>query len=492
MPPDKQIILVDGSSFLFRAYHAIREPLMTSRGQTTHAVFGMLNMLRSLLRQRQPARIAVVLDAKGKTFRHQLYAAYKANRPPMPDDLRAQQEYIKEAIAAMGLALLSVPGVEADDVIGTLAARATAAGFDTLMISGDKDLAQLVGERVVMEDTMKNLRLDRDGVMKKFGVPPQRMVEYLALAGDSSDNIPGVPKVGPKTAVKWLGEFGSLEKIVARAEEIPGKVGESLRANLQQLELARQLATIKCDVELEVTLDDLLIKQPDNEKLRAIFTELEFRSWLKQLDGGGEEAAPPADARAPAQYATITDEKTLADWIAKLSGAEIFAIDTETTSLDAHRAELVGLSFSAADGEAAYLPLAHRYVGAPPQLQLARALEMLRPLLQNAKCAKTAQNMKYDVAVLRRHGVMLAGVTHDTMLMSYLLDAGNSRHDLDTLALKHLGHRMIKFSDVAGSGKKQLMRPKTPTSHCNCSANWRRASQASARWKKSSAKSKCR
>jgi len=458
MPPEKQIILVDGSSFLFRAYHAIREPLTTSRGQTTHAVFGMLNMLRSLIRQRRPVRLAVVLDAKGKTFRHKLYKAYKANRPPMPDDLRTQQEYLKAIIPAMGVALVSVSGVEADDVIGTLAVRASEAGFDTLMISGDKDLAQLVGEHVVMEDTMQNLRLDRDGVMKKFGVPPERMVEYLALAGDSSDNIPGVPKVGPKTAAKWLGEFGSLGQIVSRASEIPGKVGESLRANLKQLELARQLATIKCDVDLDITLDDLLIGESDTGKLREIFTELEFRTWLKQLDGedGGGEAEPETEARAQSHYETITDEKTLATWIAKLTKAEIFAIDTETTSLDVQQAELVGISFSAADGEAAYLPLAHRYVGAPPQLQSARALEMLRPLLQNAKRAKTAQNMKYDFAVLRRHGVMLAGVTHDTMLMSYLLDAGNSRHDLDTLALRHLGRRTIKFSEVAGSGKNQL------------------------------------
>ncbi|MDA8014980.1 MAG: DNA polymerase I [Gammaproteobacteria bacterium] len=467
MPADKQIILVDGSSFLFRAYHAIREPLTNSRGQTTHAVFGMLNMLRSLIRQRQPERIAVVLDAKGKNFRHKLYKDYKANRPPMPDDLRAQQEYLKKIIPAMGVALVSVPGVEADDVIGTLAERAGAAGYDTLMISGDKDLTQLVGKRVMMEDTMKNLRLDRDGVVKKFGVPPERMVEYLALVGDTSDNIPGVPKVGPKTAVKWLGEFGTLEKIVARAAEIPGKVGESLRANLKQLELARQLATIKRDVELDIDLDDLRIGKSDIKKLRAFFTELEFRSWLKQLDGGesgGEkspaekpgEKSPEKNVREKTDYATITDEKTLEKWIAKLSAAEIFALDTETTSTDAHRAELVGISFAAAGGEAAYLPLAHGYVGAPPQIKTARAIKLLRPLLQDAKRAKTMQNMKYDFTVLRRHGINLAGVTHDTMLMSYLLDAGNSRHDLDTLAQKHLGHTMVKFSDVAGTGKKQL------------------------------------
>lgn len=452
---DQQLILVDGSTFLFRAYHAIREPLANSRGQNTHAVFGTINMLRSLMKQRKPKRIAVVLDAKGKTFRHKLYREYKANREAMPEDLRAQLAYLKEIIPAMGIPLLSVSGVEADDVIGTLATRAAADGFDALLISGDKDLTQLVGEHVVMEDTMADRVYDRDGVIAKFGVPPERMVEYLALVGDASDNVPGVPKVGAKTAVKWLGEFGSLDAIITRAEEISGKVGESLRANLKQLALARELVTIKCDVALDVAPRDLLARDADEKKLREIFTELEFRSWLKQLDA--EEAPPPG-----AGYETVTDEKHLAKWIAKLNKAKIFSVDTETTSLDAHRAELVGLSFAIADGEAAYVPLLHRYAGAPRQIPAARALEMLRPLLQNAKRAKAAQNFKYDYLVLRRHDVQVAGVTCDTMLMSYLLDAGNSRHDLDTLAMRHLGHRMTKFSDVAGRGKNQLTFDQVP------------------------------
>ncbi|MGI9310943.1 MAG: DNA polymerase I [bacterium] len=526
MSPAEQVILVDGSSFLFRAYHAIREPLTTSAGQTTHAVFGTINMLRSLLKGAltdgvAPTRVAVVMDAKGKTFRHQMYADYKANRPPMPDDLRAQLAYVERIIPALGIALISVPGVEADDVIGTLATRASERGWRAMLVSSDKDLAQLVGERVEMVDTMKNLRLDVAGVTAKFGVPPQRMVEYLALMGDASDNIPGIPMVGAKTAAKWLDRFGSLAQIIARADEIKGKVGESLRANLKQLELSRQLATLRLDLELEVGLDDLKVREADAVALRALYTELEFNSWLKQLsspspsfpqsverestlakrvkqaeglpafatsgndgdgvgekkkrfplkdggndggnDGGGDGgnneggvAEITAKNEPPTQYETILDNKSLARWIAKLRKAKLFALDTETTSLDAQRAELVGMSFSVRAGEAAYLPLQHGYAGAPAQLPLAATLAKLRPLLEDAKRAKTGQNIKYDLAVLRRHGIALDGVTHDTMLMSYLLDAGNSRHDLDALAMKHLGRRTIQFAEVAGSGKNQI------------------------------------
>ena len=461
---DRQIILVDGASFVFRAYHAIREPLTTSSGQPTHAVFGTINMLRSLTREYQPTRLAVVMDAKGKTFRNDWYPAYKANRPPMPDDLRVQLDYINRIIPAMGITLVSVPGVEADDVIGTLVGEAVRRDFHTVIVSGDKDLTQLVSARVEMMDTMKHTRLDPAGVTEKFGVGPEQIVDYLALVGDASDNVPGVPGVGPKTAVKWLTEFGALAEITARAGEISGKVGESLRENLAQLELARQLVTLKCDVALEITLDDLQPRAPDTDQLRALYTELEFRSWLKQLDndaGGGDDASNAKGGKVPpntlqAEYQTITDAKTLARWIVKLKKSSLFALDTETTSLDAHRAELVGLSFATAPGEAAYLPLQHRYAGAPQQLPLAPTLEKLRPLLEDPKRAKTGQNLKYDIEVLAHHGITLKGVTHDTMLMSYLLDAGNSRHDMDTLALKHLGHQTIKFTDVAGSGKNQL------------------------------------
>ncbi len=461
MSTDQPIILVDGSSFLFRAYHAIREPLTTSDGRTTHAVFGTINMLRSLTREYQPERLAMVMDAKGKTFRNELYPAYKANRPPMPDDLRMQQEYVKQIVPAMGITLVSVSGVEADDVIGTLACAASKQDFRTMIVSSDKDLAQLVNERVEMVDTMKNTRLDRNGVTEKFGVPPEKIVEYLALMGDTSDNIPGIPGVGPKTAVKWLTKFGSLEQIVARADEITGKVGESLRENLEQLPLSQDLATIRCDLALECSVDDLRVQPPDTEKLREIYTDLEFRSWLKQLDGEDAGGAGKSDVRGdddkpPPRYQTITDAKTLDRWLGKLKKSKLFAVDTETTSKDAHRAELVGLSFSTTPGEAAYLPLRHRYAGAPEQLPFEQTMEKLRPILEDPNRAKTGQNLKYDLEVLQHHGIALQGITHDTMLMSYLLDAGNSRHDMYTLALKHLGLKTIRFSDVAGRGKNQL------------------------------------
>ena len=461
MSTDQPIILVDGSSFLFRAYHAIREPLTTSDGRTTHAVFGTINMLRSLTREYQPVRLAMVMDAKGKTFRNELYPAYKANRPPMPDDLRMQQEYVKQIVPAMGITLVSVSGVEADDVIGTLACAASKQDFRTMIVSSDKDLAQLVNERVEMVDTMKNTRLDRNGVTEKFGVPPEKIVEYLALMGDTSDNIPGIPGVGPKTAVKWLTKFGSLEQIVARADEITGKVGESLRENLEQLPLSQDLATIRCDLALECSVDDLRVQPPDTEKLREIYTDLEFRSWLKQLDGEDAGGAGKSDVRGdndkpPPRYQTITDAKTLDRWLGKLKKSKLFAVDTETTSKDAHRAELVGLSFSTTPGEAAYLPLRHRYAGAPEQLPFEQTMEKLRPILEDPNRAKTGQNLKYDLEVLQHHGIALQGITHDTMLMSYLLDAGNSRHDMYTLALKHLGLKTIRFSDVAGRGKNQL------------------------------------
>jgi len=456
MPTDKPLILVDGAWFLFRAYHAIRQPLTTSAGQTTHAVFGTINMLRALLREREPRRMAVVLDAGGKTFRDDLYARYKANRPPMPDDLHAQQAYIKRIIPALGVRLICQAGVEADDVIATLAVQAAQAGDDVLIISGDKDLAQLVGEHVEMLDTMKNARYDRDGVTAKFGVPPELMIDYLALVGDASDNIPGVPGVGPKTAVKWLSEYGSLEAIESRAADIPGKVGEALRDNREQLAMARRLVTLKCDVELDVTPDDLSVQSPDVEALRALYTELEFRSWLQQLDDGDGDGDGDGDDDSAAGYQTILDAKTLNAWLSKLKKAKRIAIDTETTSRDAIQAELVGLSFCVGDGEAAYLPLRHRYAGAPKQLAFDATLGKLKPILEDPKTALVGQNLKYDLHVLRAHGVELAGATCDTMLLSYLLDAGNSRHDLDTLARKHLGRATIAFADVAGKGKNQL------------------------------------
>ena len=454
MSPDKEIILVDGTAFLFRAYHVrSRNPLTTSDGRGTQAIFGMINMLRSLLKECQPTHIAVLMDARGKNFRHEMYREYKANRPPMPDDLREQLDTIRKIIPAMGLPLISVSGVEADDVIGTLCKRATAAGFHTLIVSNDKDLTQLVDDHVEMLDTMKNIRLDANGVLAKFGVPPERIVEYLALIGDSSDNIPGIPLVGPKTAVKWFEEYGTLDNIIANADRIKGKAGENLRANLDQLALSKRLTTLKCDVELDDSPESLVIGQPDNAILRHFYEDLEFRSWLK-------ETITPATGDDPiedqVQYEVILDEDTFGKWLKILDHAPLFAIDTETTSTDAHQARLVGLSFCADPGQAAYLPVGHDYPGMPDQLPFEQTLERLRPLLENPLKAKTGQNLKYDVEVLQRHGIDLQGITHDTMLMSYVLEAGNSRHDMDTLAKRHLGRDTIKFSEVAGVGRKQL------------------------------------
>lgn len=469
MSPDKEIILIDGTNFLFRAYHALgRAQLTTADGRTTQAIFGMVNMLRKLLKDRQPTHIAVVMDAKGKTFRHDLYKAYKANRPPMPDDLRSQLEYVTKIIPAMGLPLISITGVEADDVIGTLSIQATTQGFRTMIFSSDKDLTQLVNDKVEMVDTMKDKHLNTAGVIEKFHVPPERMIEYLALVGDNSDNIPGIPTVGPKTAVKWFNEYGTLDKIIENAKKIPGKVGEHLRNNLEQLELSKKLTTIKCDVELEQSPNDLTLGEPDYELLRSYYTDLEFRSWLKELDANNDdsEGLKKTDVAnvnklhneldEKLDYETISDKSTLDKWIKKLKKSKLFAVDTETTSLNAQRAELVGMSFSVSPGEAAYLPLGHNYAGVPKQLPLEETLEKLRPILEDPNQAKTGQNLKYDVEVLQNYDIHLQGITHDTMLISYILNAGNSRHDMDTLALKHLGKQTIKFSDVAGSGKKQL------------------------------------
>ena len=456
MSADKEITLIDGSSFLFRAYHAMGQaPLMTSDGRMTQAIFGMTNMLKSLLREIQPVHIAVIMDAKGKTFRHDLYDQYKANRAAMPDDLREQLSYLKQIIPAMGLPLVSVSGVEADDVIGTLSTRAVALNFRVRIVSSDKDLTQLVSDKVEMVDTMKNLRLDPEGVVKKFGVPPQQMIDYLALVGDKSDNIPGVPKVGPKTAVKWLSAFGSLDDIVNHADQITGSVGVSLRAHLDQLRLSKILATIKCDVELDTSPEQLKLGNPDTEALRTYYQDLEFNSWLKELPETDSKETS-ATVTETSRYETIVDFQTLDDWIEKLNNADIFALDTETTSVDAHQADLVGLSFCVTPGEAAYIPLKHGYPEAPPQLPMDIVLEKLKPILEDPHKAKTGQNLKYDAEVLHYCGIQLNGITHDTMLMSYVLGAGYARHDMDTLARTHLGKETIKFSDIAGTGKQQL------------------------------------
>ena len=449
----KQLVLVDGSSYLYRAFHAMPN-LANSRGESTGAVYGIVNMLRRLMREYDTPYLAVVFDAPGKTFRDRLYSAYKANRPPMPDELRSQIDKVHAVIRALGLPLLSVPDVEADDVIGTLARAATAYGMETLIVSGDKDLAQLVDTKVRMCDSMKDVVYDVEGVEAKFGVPPERIVDFLALVGDTSDNIPGVPKVGPKTAVRWLKEYGSLDQLVAQADGVPGKVGENLRASLDQLPLSHQLATVKCDVALEEQPNDLKIGTPDEDALRQLYAELEFKTWLADL--GGLNEVDEGDGAATAQYEIVLDKKALSRWLKQLSKAPLFAFDTETTSLNAMRARIVGVSFAVKPGEGAYVPLAHDYLDAPLQLNREEVLEALRPLLEDPNQEKVGQNLKYDCTVLSNHGITLAGMRFDTMLESYVLDSTGSRHDMDTLALKYLGHKTISYEAVAGKGKGQL------------------------------------
>jgi DNA polymerase-1 len=452
MPGDKPLILVDGSSYLYRAFHAMPN-LGNSRGEPTGAVYGVINMLRRLLNEYEPEHIAVVFDAPGRTFRDDLFAAYKAHRPPMPDDLSCQIEPLHEVIRAMGLPLLMVHGVEADDVIGTLAHEASADGLATLISTGDKDMAQLVDGQVEIVDTMKEARYDRQGVIDRFGVPPERIIEYLALIGDTSDNIPGVPGVGPKTAAKWLGEYGSLDALVAHAGEIKGKAGENLRAALDQLPLSRALATIKCDVALDFRPRDLRRTPPDAAKLRELFHRLEFKTWLAEIGGVNK---PAQNVVAHDAYRAILTEAELDAWIARLENAALYAVDTETTDLDVLSAEIVGLSFTDHAGEGAYLPLAHDYPDAPAQLDREQTLRKLKPLLEDPRPRKVGQNLKYDIGVLANYGIALAGIAHDTMLESYVLDSTASRHDMDSLALKYLGHKTIKYEDVAGKGKSQI------------------------------------
>lgn len=454
----KLLVLVDGSSYLYRAFFAL-PAFSNSRGEPTGAVYGVVNMLRKLLADYQPEYAAVVFDAKGKTFRDQLFEQYKAHRPPMPDELQAQIEPLHAIVRASGLTCLVVEGVEADDVIGTLAQQGAAAGMSILISTGDKDMAQLVNDRVTLINTMSNAVFDREGVINKFGIPPEQIVDYLALVGDTSDNIPGVPKVGPKTAVKWLTAYGSLDNLVAHAHEIPGKVGENLRAHLGQLPLARQLATIHCNVALHVTPRDLRLQSPDNATLGDLYRRMEFKTWLKQLqdESGSQESAPASDPpKVPQDYETILTSEALNTWLARLHKAELFAFDTETTSLDYMQAQIVGVSFAITPGEAAYVPLAHDYPDAPAQLARDEVLAKLRPLLEDPSCAKLGHNLKYDMSVLANHGIRLAGIRHDTMLESYVLNSTASRHDMDSLSRKYLGHETITFEDIAGKGAKQL------------------------------------
>jgi DNA polymerase-1 len=479
MPNPRKFWLVDGSSYLYRAFFAL-PPLTTSTGVPTGAVLGVLNMLNKLLKDENPELIAVVFDAPGRTFRDDLFDAYKAHRPPMPNDLRSQVAPLIEAIPALGLPLLRISGVEADDVIGTLAERASGDGFDVVISTGDKDMAQLVNDRITLVNTMFDTKLDRIGVKTKFDVLPGQIVDYLALVGDSSDNIPGVPKVGPKTAAKWLNEFGSLDAIVARAADIPGKVGESLREHLETLELSRKLATIRRDVELPLSPAELTRKLPDVEALGALYKRLEMNSLLRQLTGvpapgaGGRDPAservssggasepesrPPALAPSPSparHYETILTDTQLETWLNALGKAPLFAFDTETTSLDYMQCELVGVSFCIEPGRACYIPLAHDYPGAPDQLDRKNTLARLKPLLQDAKRPKVGHHLKYDAHVLAHYGIAIEGMRYDSMLESYTLNSTATRHDMDSCAKLYLGIDTIKYEAVAGKGAKQI------------------------------------
>ena len=476
------LVLVDGSSYLYRAFNAL-PPFTNSRGEPTGAVFGVLNMLNKFLKDYDPKRIAVVFDAPGKTFRDELFAEYKAHRPPMPDDLRAQIEPLFEAVKGMGLPILRETGVEADDVIGTLACAAARQALSVLISTGDKDMAQLVSPSITLINTMSNTVLDRAGVKNKFDVWPEQIIDYLALVGDSSDNIPGIDKVGPKTAAKWLGQYATLDALVADAANVSGKVGENLRAGLTTLELARKLATIRTDIPLPVSLDGLERKPADVEVLRSLFTRLELRSLLKQLDGAAPASdtptapdAPAASgkpaiegaaaavgisagaqiiAAAPRHYDTINTEAQLAEWIRVLEASPLFAFDTETTSLEYMRAEIVGVSFAVAPGRAAYLPLKHDYAGAPDQLDRDASLAKLKPLLESEQHAKLGHHLKYDAHVLARHGIDLRGMRFDSMLESYVLNSVQ-RHDMDSAAERYLGIQTIHYEDVAGKGAKQI------------------------------------
>jgi DNA polymerase I len=489
------LVLVDGSSYLYRAFHAL-PAFSNSRGEPTGAVYGVVTMLLRFITECKPTHVGLVFDAFGKTFRDELFAEYKAHRQPMPEDLRAQVEPTLAILRANGLPVLCVDGVEADDVIGTLACRAARAGQKVLISTSDKDMAQLVNGSVTLINTMSHSNYDREGVKAKFDVYPEQIIDYLALVGDSSDNIPGIDKVGPKTAAKWLNQFGSLDNLLAHVEEISGKVGENLRAGLATLELSRKLATIHTDLELPLTIEQLVPAPPNVELLRELYTRYELRSLLKQLEAKetaptepapdteaeaakenlpradvhpamigfdvdvalGLKNAPPRAALADVErrYESITDWPRLEHWIEQLKRAELFSFDTETNNLDYMKAEIVGVSFSMDPGVAAYVPLAHDYAGAPDQLNREQVLAALKPILEDPERGKVGHHLKYDAHVLENHGICLAGMRFDTMLESYVWNSVATRHDMDTAAARYLGIGTIKFEDVAGKGAKQL------------------------------------
>jgi DNA polymerase I len=472
-----KLILIDGSSYLYRAFHAL-PPLSNARGEPTGALFGVVNMLRATLKAK-PDYLAFVGDAPGPTFRDTLYAQYKANRPPMPDDLRSQVEPMLAIVGALGFPILCVPGVEADDVIGTLAVQAQALGIDVLISTGDKDMAQLVSPHVTLVNTMSNTVMDSAGVMEKFGVRPDQIVDFLALTGDTVDNVPGVPKCGPKTAAKWLAEYATLDGVIANAGKVGGKIGESLREALPRLPLSRELVTIKTDVPLEFGPTDLAQRVADTAQLRELYTRYEFKAALRDLDAAepatgiveqqpretvpaepavltGPVAVIDAALSAAGEYELVTTQAQLDAWLEKLRHAELIAFDTETTSIDAMRADIVGISFAVEAGKACYIPLGHDYPGAPKQLDRDAVLAALKPVFEDPSRPKLGQHAKYDINILSNYGIVVQGLKHDSMLESYVWNATATRHDMDSLAKKYLGYDTVKYEQVAGKGARQI------------------------------------
>ncbi|MEX2199370.1 MAG: DNA polymerase I, partial [Burkholderiales bacterium] len=452
--PQNTLLLVDGSSYLYRAFHALPE-LKSPSGEPTGAIRGVLSMLRRLAEDYKAEARACVFDARGPTFREAEYPEYKANRPSMPELLAAQIEPLKQAVVALGWPVLAVEGVEADDVIATLAAHAKRAGWRTVVSTGDKDLAQLVDEDVTLVNTMSNETLDIEGVKRKFGVAPEQIVDYLALTGDAVDNVPGVDKVGPKTAAKWIQQYGSLDAVMAHADSIGGAVGANLKQALDWLPTGRRLLTVKRDVTLPVPLGELG-GAPDEAKQRELYARFGFRTWLAELGDGAPATAPVA---APARgerrtYVMLGDERALAHWLRTMLQAELAGFDTETTGLEPMVAQLVGMSFACGD-TAAYLPLAHQYPGAPDQVGVDQALAVLKPWLESARHAKVGQNLKFDAHILANHGIALGGIAHDTLLESYVLEV-HERHDLDSLAQRHLGWKTITYDEVTGKGASRI------------------------------------
>ena len=457
----QHLVLVDGSSYLFRAYHAV-PPLTSPEGLPTNAIHGVTNMLRKLIEVHKTDYFTVVFDAPGKTFRNDMYDQYKANRPPMPDDLRVQIEPLHNLIKAMGIPLIMESGVEADDVLGALAQDAEKSGFNVVISTGDKDMAQLVTENITLENTMSNTTMDITGVFEKFGVKPEQIIDYLALMGDSADNIPGVPKVGPKTAAKWLGIYKSLENLVENADQIKGKVGENLRASLDQLPLSKALTTIKCDLGLSYTIDDLKCQKQDKAELKQQLEQLGFSTWVRMLNATPTQSTTPEPiieesiAEIKTNYETVLTQDRFNHWLDQLNQAELFAFDTETTSLNYIDAEIVGVSFAIESGKAAYIPLAHNYPDAPEQLGRTIVLNSLKPLLEDPGKQKLGQNLKYDANVLANYNIEIQGIKHDSMLESYVFNSTATKHNMDDLAKKYLNVDTIHYEDVAGKGAKQI------------------------------------